>query len=76
MDNFRVIISGNSGDGFSCRIEDVYTGERSDVAVFVEHLPGLCSASSIEDLKKKLTKMLTACDKPALVLTRQELKEW
>ena len=76
MHNFRVIVSGNSGDGFSFRIEDVYTGGRPFYSQFVDHTDGLHSGSSIEDLKTKLREMLAACDEKPLYLTRPELREW
>ena len=76
MNNFRVIVSGNSGDGFSYRIEDIYTGMQGDVLPFVEHRPyGVCCATSVEELKKRLEELLEACDKPVMYLTAQELKE-
>jgi len=79
VSNYRVIVSGNSGDGFNYRIEDVYQNKGhydGEIAPFVNHLSGLCFGSSIEDLKKELKEMLAACDKKLLYLTRQELKEW
>ena len=80
MNNFRVVVNGNSGDGFLYRIEDVHKTDAfpsaHEVEPFVKHGPyGLCCASSIEDLKKRLRELLVACDKPAMYLTRQELRE-
>lgn len=83
--NPRVIVTGNSGDGFSFRIEDVVPEDRHNrhrdaygtiLAPFVRWEGGLLSAPSIADLKSRLRLMLKACDAPALYLTDPELKEW
>jgi len=82
--NFRVIVSGNSGDGFHYRIEDVhprpgldgFTGR--EIHPFISHgIDGgdLCSAGSIEDLKALLKEMLVACDKKPMYITRPVLRE-
>lgn len=73
--NYRVIISGNSGDGFIYRIEDIYFRQASDISPFVQHIPSIVSASSIEELKNILREMLEACDKKLLVLQPEQLVE-
>ena len=75
MNNFRVIVSGNSSDGFSYRIEDVYAGFLDNVYPFVNHEPSIVASNSVDNLKAILKQMLEACDKPPLRLTRQELVE-
>ena len=77
MNNFRVIVSGNSGDGFHYRIEDVYDGQMDNVSMFVQHIhDGLCSGASVDDIKRTLNAMLEACDKPVLcVRETRELVE-
>lgn len=71
--NPRVIVSGNSGDGFNYRIEDVYNGSNPNmfgdrVSLFVNHSQNLVCASSVKDLKRTLQAMLDACNKPVLAI--------
>ncbi len=75
MTNFRVIVSGNSGDGFRFRLEDVYGGPHEDVAPFVQHPEGLLVASSVAELQARLRALLRACEQPVLTLTRPMLRE-
>lgn len=72
MANWRVIVSGDSSDGFFYRLEDVdLSPEISDYGPFIVHANPL-EACSVAELKKVLTDMLAACDKPTLV-HKQEL---
>ena len=76
MNNFRVIKSGNSSDGFIYRIEDVYQylDAHPEVHPFVIHDGGIATACSVEELRERLKEMIEACDKPCLVF-RKELVE-
>jgi len=83
--NFRVIVSGNSGDGFHFRIEDVDPKAGFDETTGREYGPfvlhgvdgsQLCTAGSVGGLKAKLREMIRACDKKPLYMTRPKLQEW
>ncbi len=55
---FRVVISGNSGDGFTYTIKEVIQGE------IVENEPCITTSSSLDALKKRLNRMQEALDRP------------
>lgn len=68
MANWRVIVSGDSGDGMLFRLEDVdLSPNLSDRDLFIAHLPTPLIGCSVEDLKQTLRDMLAACEKPTLV---------
>ena len=74
MNNLRVIMSGNSSDGFLYRIEDVC--EQEGFSPFCEHQPyGIACGSTVDELKKRLKEMLAACEKPPLKLDTPRLRE-
>jgi hypothetical protein len=68
--SYRVVVSGNSGDGLFYRVEDFDPQSNG----FVKHLPNLTTAGSVEELKERLLAMADACDKPLLAV-RTELVE-
>lgn len=64
---YRVIVDGNSGDGFRYRIEDMYDFSKHGNYQIVSHGEDVLAArGSLDDLRKKLREMLAACDKPLL----------
>ncbi len=64
MANYRVIVSGNSGDGLFYRIEDVNLISDHRHGLFIKHN---ARTGSVEELRTRLKEMLVACDRPPLV---------
>lgn len=72
--NFRVIVDGNSSDGFWYHIEDVI--EKNGCHPIIRHEPyGIACGHDLKDLKKTLRAMLVACDKPVCVIDSPKLRE-
>lgn len=81
---YRVVVTGDTSDGFVYTIEEVWIGTRSPFLPpthpIVRHQEGLLVEASMEKLAKRLDRLKEALDKPILALkpahtTLVEVKE-
>ena len=73
---FRVVVSGNSGDGFTYRIEQMAAHQEPGMCPFVSR--DLVEAGSLAELRRQLEACLEALDRPVLSYEPKlvEHKDW